>query len=748
MVIYQEKDLRISLLLPDVVRVEKGRWTDLRTQTVFFRHFGDIPHTLENQGNTLTLKTDAATYVIGLPGGKVKSVTLADGTVVTKPEAGIRPGTARTLDGVNGAVKLERGIVSKTGVSILDDSKSLLLDEAGAILPRPKCSDRYCLAAGRDPMTQLRTFYRLTGEVPLIPRFALGNWWSRYKAYTQEEYRRLMQTFIDKKLPITVATIDMDWHWTDVLERFGKEAAPGNPKSKEEAFFNKMVPGWTGYSWNTELFPDHRELLNWLHDKGFKVPLNVHPSQGIRFFEENYEPMCRRMGMDPATKAIVAFDPADPKFMDAYFEEIHHPLEKEGVDFWWLDWQQGKVTNIPGLDPLWALNHYHTLDGEKQGKRPLILSRYAGLGSHRYPLGFSGDTIVTWKSLDFQPYFTNTAANAGYSWWSHDIGGHCRGIQDEQLYLRWLQYGVFSPVNRLHSTNFELMGKEPWKHSWAVEKTAEVFLRLRHKLIPYLYSMNHRTHTSGEPICMPLYYQYAGADAEKSKNQYLFGSQLMVSPITKPLDNRLSLAYVDTWLPEGRWTDIFTGRIYQGGKWVKLYRDLDTIPVLAKEGAIVPMYRNADTNDLSPEQPLEIHIWRGSGSFDLYEDDGESNGYREGICAITRFALAETDGGLTLTVTPPETSHGLLPPQRQLYIRFRDVETQELCVTLGSEPVVIQLTDIRPKENPPKEDLRCNLLTRVQGGNQWKNRRLLKSPPKFVREALAEIDALWYPEEQ
>ena len=103
------------------------------------------------------------------------------------------------------------------------------------------------------------------------------------------------------------------------------------------------------------------------------------------------------------------------------------------MDFWWLDWQQGTVTDIPGLDPLWALNHYHTLDSGRKDKRPLILSRYAGLGSHRYPIGFSGDSHMTWKSLDFQPYFTNNAANAGYTWWSHDIGGHMRGIQDDEL---------------------------------------------------------------------------------------------------------------------------------------------------------------------------------------------------------------------------------------------------------------------------------------------------------------------------
>ena len=669
MVIFEKKDLRISLLTPRLLRTEKGSFTDLPTQTVINREFEPVPYKLLQTGKYITVQTEEARYDVDPGSGKVVYANVIEGYYTKKAGNRQLPGTARTLDQANGAVRLEPGITCRSGIAVMDDSKSLLLNSDGSISPRPKCRDIYWFAYDKDYLRQMRDFYRLTGPVPLIPKFALGNWWSRYRAYTQEEYRSLMQQFIDRKIPITVATIDMDWHWTDVLRRFGPDAKPGKPRSKEEAFYNTVLPGWTGYTWNTELFPDHKELLSWLHENGFKVPLNVHPSQGVRFFEAAYENMCRRLGKDPADKEQIPFDPTDRQFMQAYFEELHHPLEQEGVDFWWLDWQQGKNTNIPGLDPLWALNHYHTLDAARNGKRPLILSRYAGLGSHRYPLGFSGDTFVTWKSLHFQPYFTNTAANAGYSWWSHDIGGHMRGVQDDELYLRWLQYGVFSPVNRLHSSNSDFMGKEPWKRSWAVEKLAEDFLRLRHKLIPYLYTANYRTHTQGEPICMPLYYRHPCCEAFEAKNEYFFGSQLLVSPITRPADRRLNLASVNTWLPEGRWTDVFTGRIYEGGRWVRMYRDMDSIPVLAGEGAIVPMYRSTDTNDLSLNQPLEIHIWRGNGSFRLYEDDGQTMAYQQGVYAITQFCLEEKGNALRLTITPPQDSHGLLPAQRQMYLK-------------------------------------------------------------------------------
>ena len=742
MVIFYKNDLRLSLILPTLLRVEKGHWTDLPTQTVICRNHGNVPYALKEEGDIVVVKTKAATFRLDMETGQMQSVRLADGTVVTEFDTDTLPGTARTLDTADGAVQLEKGIVSTSGVSVLDDSHSLLLESDGSIQPRPECSDRYYFACGRNPRAQLQTFFKLTGPVPLIPKFALGNWWSRYKAYTQEEYRTLMQTFIDRKIPITVATIDMDWHWTDVVERFGPEAKAEKPTCKEEVIFNTLLHGWTGYSWNTELFPDHRELLDWLHEQGFKVPLNVHPSQGIRFFEDAYEACCNRMGMDPEERKPIAFDPTDAKFMQVYFEELHHPMEEEGVDFWWLDWQQGENTRVPGLDPLWALNHYHYLDSAKNGKRPMILSRYAGLGSHRYPLGFSGDTIVSWNSLAFQPYFTNTAANAGYTWWSHDIGGHMKGIQDDELYLRWLQYGVFSPLNRLHSSNSDFMGKEPWKLCWAVGKISEDFLRLRHKLIPYLYSANYETHTRATPICSPLYYHWNCPNTYEAKNQYLFGSQLMVSPITRPADKRLNLASVRTWLPKGRWTDIFNGRVYKGGRWVTLYRDMDSIPVLAREGAIVPMYLNDQTNDLSLDQPLEIHVWRGNGSFDLYEDDGATMAYQDGAYAITKFTVEENDGTLRLIITPPADSKGLLPKQRQMYIRFRDVDAETICVTVADKPVAVELRDIQPRRTESIEDLKSALLTRVQGRNSWKQRCFKSTYPHFVQEALNEFDAM------
>ena len=227
-------------------------------------------------------------------------------------------------------------------------------------------------------------------------------------------------------------------------------------------------------------------------------------------------------------------------------------------------------------------------------RRPLTFSRYAGVGSHRYPIGFSGDTVITWASLDFQPYFTATASNVGYGWWSHDVGGHFFGYKDDELTVRWTQFGVFAPITRLHSSDGPFNTREPWRYGERARRVMTSFLRLRHRLVPYLYTMNRRAHVDGEPLVQPMYYEHPhDADAYRVRNQYLFGDRLLVAPITTPADRATGLGAVRAWLPPGRWTDVFTGVTYRGGTTILLHRDLDTIPVLAPAGAILPLAADA-----------------------------------------------------------------------------------------------------------------------------------------------------------
>ena len=468
---------RISVLTESLVRLEyseNGVFEDGQTQVVQDRDFGPVSCEITETEEVLDLHTEHL-HLHFTPDRLFIELKGQYAVYGSRWHYGDRPetlkGTSRTLDEVDGAMELEDGILSKAGYALLDDSASYLYDVESGFRARP-CPevDLYFFGYGRDYLGALKDFYHLTGQPPLLPRYALGNWWSRYWPYTSQEYTDLMDRFKAEGVPLAVSVIDMDWHKTAISARFGS--------------------GWTGYSWNRDLIPDPAAFLHGLHERGLKVTLNVHPADGIRAFEDAYPMVAKRLGLDAEKEEAASFDFYSPAFREAYFEDVHHPLENQGIDFWWIDWQQGSHGK---MDPLWLLNHYHYLDNCRTGQAGLILSRYGGPGSHRYPIGFSGDTIVTWESLAFQPYFTSTASNIGYTWWSHDIGGHMRGYYDEDLALRWLQFGVFSPINRLHSSFNAFNSKEPWFYSPETCRWMKQYLRLRHSLLPYLYTMNVAT---------------------------------------------------------------------------------------------------------------------------------------------------------------------------------------------------------------------------------------------------------------
>lgn len=677
---------RFTVITPCLLRVEvqkNGYFCDEPTQSVWFRDFDAAKYEVKNENDTVEIKTTKVNYLWSTKENKMLRIKLRDGRVITDYKKGNLKGTCRTLDITAGIITLGDGVCSKNGVAILDDSSTLVLKQDGTIVPRDyKETDKYFFAYGNDYIGATTDLYKLTGKVPLIPRYALSNWWSRYKAYTQEEYLSLMDKFKEEEVPITVATVDMDWHWVNIKDKFGKDSHKASfHKNFMEYVYDVWSTGWTGYSFNTDLFPDPDAFLKKLKDDGYHTTFNIHPSMGVRWFEDQYEDMCKAMGQDPATREPVKFDITDKKFTENYFDILHRPFEQKGVDFWWIDWQQGTRTNTPGLDPLWALNHYHFLDNAKDNHRPLILSRFCGAGSQRYPLGFSGDTTQTWSSLDFQPGFTATASNVAYPWWSHDIGGHCMGKKDDELYLRWVQLGIFSPVMRLHSTNNEFAGKEPWNYSGPVERIAKDALRLRHKLLPYIYTMNYRTHTDCRAICEPMYYAYPEEEgAYNCRNEFFFGTELIVAPITEHTSADTNLAGVNVWLPEGRYTDIFTGRIYEGNRFVKMFRDIDYIPVLAKEGAIIPMSRNDRTNDCSNPKELEVLIYRGNNIFELYEDDGETLSYQNGEYLKTAFTVRQDGDTVRFRIEKAEGDTSVVPERRTYTLKFKDITHADVTV--------------------------------------------------------------------
>lgn len=655
---------RITMLTEGLIRLEyseDGIFEDRATQMAFYRDFPETDYRVVRSADGIEIQTSRIQLLYneqefsshGLSIQVKGNLSAYHSIWHYSEEIHDLGGTARTLDEADGETELDRGCISAFGYSLLDDSASQIVLEDGWIEPRRRgIQDLYFFGYGRDYKEALNDFYRLCGKTPMLPRFALGNWWSRYYAYSEETYMKLMDQFEEKKIPFTVAVIDMDWHIVKIDPKYGS--------------------GWTGYTWNRELFPDPPRFLKGLHDRGMHITLNVHPAEGVKAHEEMYVEMAKALGVDYEKEDPIHFDITDPKFLEAYFRYLHHPMEEEGVDFWWLDWQQGGNCKIEGLDPLWMLNHFHFLDSGRNGKRPMTFSRYAGPGSHRYPVGFSGDTIVTWESLDFQPYFTATAANIGYGWWSHDIGGHMMGYKDDEMEARWTQFGIYSPIMRLHSSSSEFNGKEPWRFKKETELVMEDSLRRRHEMMPYLYTMNYRSYAENLPLMLPMYYEYPQErEAYQVKNQYFFGTELMVAPVTTPRIKGLNVAKTKVWLPEGRWYDIYTGMMYDGGGSIDMYRPLESIPVLAKAGGILPLTSEINgTEAVKNPNSLHIYVFAGSdGRFELYEDDNETCGYETGDCVKTVMDYSEAEAA-QFVINPAVGNLSLIPERRTYTVTF------------------------------------------------------------------------------
>lgn len=405
---------------------------------------------------------------------------------------------------------------------------------------------------------------------------------------------------------------------------------------------------------------------------------------------------------------------------------LHRNIEQVACDFWWIDWQQGNTTKIPGIDPLWLLNHFHFVDNAKSNPQGLIFSRYAGPGSHRYPIGFSGDSVATWESLKFQPEFTASASNIGFGWWSHDLGGHMCGYRDDEMVARWIQLGVFSPIFRLHSSNSRWCSKEPWLYREEAQETIEDAMRLRHRLVPYLYSMNLRAAMDGEPLIQPMYWSYPLLDeAYEVPNQYLFGSELICAPITSPRNSITSLATVTVWVPPGRHIDIFTGLVYDGNRKIQMYRPLHQLPVLAREGAIIPLDA-ADYPENGCSNPDTFHVLiivGANGKFEITEDvrdDIESRVGARDAASNQRKSMIEfdqTSGKVEASIFPGSwkfrmlgflaekprillngqrfsegsISHTSYPDPPATIISLGSIEKDtDLIIELGAEPQLVQ----------------------------------------------------------
>ena len=663
--IKQGKFYRITVLSERLVRLEyskNGVFNDNLTDLVANRNF-DVPRfNVEEDEKYLVITTSyfSLQYQKEKPfkgpsfapeaNLKVKLLNTDKEWYYEHPEARNFLASTFSLDNFKGNnKKLNKGLYSTDGfVSIIDDDPLIIKEDGLLQNTKEDNLDIYLFMYKRDFGLCLKDYFTLTGYPLLIPRYALGIWWYRDKIYSFDDIKELVSTFNENEIPLSVLLLGEFWHIKDQ---------------------NNINLYKSGYSFNRDLFENPEEFIKYLHDRNIKLGLQIDPIDGVRKEELSYQYFAEEFNIDDGRN--VPFNVFDKIFISLYFEKIINPLMKLDVDFIWMDYKE----NIKNLR---ALNYYHIKDfNQGERKRPMLLSRNSGVSAHKNGVLYSGETIVSWDTLKYLPFFNSSASNIGLSWWSHDVGGFKDGAEDAELYMRYAQLATYSPIFRFSAKRGIYYKREPWRWDFKTYNIVKDYTHLRQRLIPYLYTEGYKYHKNGMPLVQPLYYSYPETyDEVNLRNEYNFGTELFVCPITAPKDLVMNRAIQRLFLPDGTWYDFKTGKKFAGGKrYVTFYKDED-YPVFARAGAIIPLASiNENYNFTGNPGAMDIHIFPGkSNTYQLYEDDGYTRLYEQGYFIKTNIEYNYMQNNYTVIIHPVEGKTAIIPERRDYKIHFRNTK--------------------------------------------------------------------------
>ena len=673
--VFKGNNYRITVLTERLIRLEYdqgGVFNNYETSIVKNRLF-DMPDFNKKEDETLLVIETRYFSLTYVKGSAFSSRTLTAkyndssvGWYYGNKEVRNFKSCNVSLDYQKDKPDLLNGLFSEDGIATIDDSRHLCFDEESNVIIRDynvkNHVDLYLFVYGKDFGLCLADYFKLTGKPPLIPRYALGNWWSREYDYNSDDVINLIDKFERENIPMSVFLLDDGW-----------EIKNNNEKS--------------GFTFNPKLFPNPVEFIKKVHEKKVKLGLKINPQYGFSNSEQYYNEALKYI--TPDKKGIIPFNPYDMKNIDIFLKLFKSPLENMGVDFFWNDY------NDSDKNKLYLMNYYMNKDNLKLNKRSLTLSRNSTYSGHLFNILYSGRTLINWNTLKMLPFYNLNSANIGISFWSHDVGGSIGGIEDSDLYLRSIEFGVFSPIFRFNTERGKYFKREPWKWDVVTERIASDYLRLRHKLIPYIYTEAYNYSKNGTPLIRPFYYNnLIFYDDENYVNQYYFGSSFMISPIINPMDEMIQGRTVQKfYMPGGVWYDFNNSKRYLGNhKYVAFY-SINDYPIFVKQGSIIPLAGEDSYMDYSNPKTLEIHVFPGeSNTYRLYEDDGETLEYQNGKYLITEFDYNYRASNYTLIIRPVEGDMSVIPEKRNYKIVFRNTREAEKLVVNENEN---ELTNIR-----------------------------------------------------
>jgi alpha-glucosidase (family GH31 glycosyl hydrolase) len=485
----------------------------------------------------------------------------------------------------------------------------------------------------------LAGYVDLTGHAPMLPKWALGYIQCKNRYRSQEELLHLAREFRRRNIPCDVLVID--WLW---FKEFGD------------------------LHWLTTTFPDPKSAFRELEKMGFRLMQAQHPF--IETTSQMY-PIFKEKGYlnDTPAGARPSYDHSNPEARQAWWNEIRR-LYEDGIRGYWTDMGElevhpagtgsflgprERVHNIYSL--LWTAGLY---EGQRRdfGTRVFSLPRTAFAGIQRNSAAmWSNDISSTWEVFKDQVVIGQGVCLSGQQFWCTDIGGF---FPDEnfspELYIRWFEWGTFCPIFRTHGTRPD---NEPWTFGSDAEQILAGFIRLRSRLMPYIYSLARRGSETGAPMMRSMLVDFPDDPvAVTQEHQFMFGPALLVAPVVEP-GARSRRVY----LPEGDWYDFWTDQKIGGRQWVDVPAPLDRIPLFVRAGSVIPMGPVLQYTDEKPLEIVNVHVYPGkAGSFELYEDDGLTFAYEEGVFVKSQLAF---DGINSLAVGPVKGDASLLPPGRR-----------------------------------------------------------------------------------
>lgn len=639
------KDVCIQILTPTMFRVQKEAHpvppkTDLGVANVTFNK---VPFHVKQQNHIYSIQTDSLIILYNpskeITQGAIEVYLRHHPTYHLKELADKDTlnlgGVIPSLDNCNGDLKyaeqndvaskshlhlIPDGILSRRGFTVLRHTKdTLYLYKQGE-----RYQDLYVLGYGDDFKQAFNDFYRLAGKIPMLPKWSLGLIYSRWADYTANDYKHIVNKFRQERIPIDAVVLDMCWHTNE----------------------------WYGYQIDTANFPDIKAFNLWADSVHVETGFNHH-SGAIYAKDPHIMEFCKEAGLHYDKALIpgmswepnirdVHYDVKNKKQFKAFYDIYISPLIKDGFDFLWVD----------GENSIYSSEWYQKYLAQETHKRTFILNRLHAdvLCNHRYPVGFSGDTYISWKTMAYCLKNNIAGSNNGV-YWSHDIGGYMpQGLSGYvptgELFARWLQLGAMSPVFRVHAKKaaywtppckpgeFDFGSRLPWEWGDTVLRSARISIQLRYRLLPYIYTMTRIAHDTGVPLCRGLYLEYPQSGQACRYDEYLFGNDLLVAPIVKAsMKGENGFKKKTLWLPQGNWYDYFTNQLYDGNQDITITKSLFQFPLYVKAGSIIPMspYHNYSG---APLDTLLVYAYTPTKSkkttFNLYEDDGTSFLFEKG----------------------------------------------------------------------------------------------------------------------